>query len=276
MAQSGDPRSHDPKSEDPSSQGEDHDDLIGFASPRSLHGQSRETPAASAPGPAPSPQTPEDEPDLFEPAPVAVAPVIQPRWGATAAAAPEPGSVPEPTPEPEIAREPARAEAAFAPPPEPRPDPRTDFATPEPPRWSPRDVVAPMAAQVARPEVPHAPRAAARSEAIEGQTGLFAVYALILLIVPTLGVSGAIALFAVMGRAAPTSSSALSHHVFQKRTLFIGVGVAVAGVLLMAAPFALGVIALFGLALWLIVRGAWGLWRLKSGLPISNPRGLWI
>ena len=38
----------------------------------------------------------------------------------------------------------------------------------------------------------------------------------------------------------------------------------------------LGVPILFLLALWLVLRGASGVWALKSGHAIADPRGWWI
>ena len=52
--------------------------------------------------------------------------------------------------------------------------------------------------------------------------------------------------------------------------------VAVAGVILLAAPFALGVPILFALAIWILARGASGVWALKSGREIADPHGWWI
>ena len=49
-----------------------------------------------------------------------------------------------------------------------------------------------------------------------------------------------------------------------------------AGVMELAAPFAMGVPLLFGLALWTVIRGAAGVWTLKAGRPIRDPRGWWI
>ena len=49
-----------------------------------------------------------------------------------------------------------------------------------------------------------------------------------------------------------------------------------AGVILLAAPFALGVPILFALALWILARGASGVWALKSGREIIDPLGWWI
>jgi uncharacterized membrane protein len=106
-----------------------------------------------------------------------------------------------------------------------------------------------------------------------GGLGLFAVYALILLAVPTVGVSGAIALFAVTGRDEPDDDLSASHFIYQRRTLWAAAVVAVAGVILLAAPFALGVPILFALALWILARGASGVWALKSGRAITDPLG---
>ena len=109
-----------------------------------------------------------------------------------------------------------------------------------------------------------------------GGIGLFAVYALILFAVPTVGVSAVIGLFAVTGRSGPDDELSSSHFIYQQRTLWAAGVVAVAGVILMAAPFALGVPILFLLALWTVLRGARGVWVLKSGRAITQPRGWWI
>jgi uncharacterized membrane protein len=109
-----------------------------------------------------------------------------------------------------------------------------------------------------------------------GGTGLYAVYALILLAVPTLGVSAVIGLLAVTGRPGPDDALSRSHFVYQQRTLWAGAVAVVAGVILLAAPFALGVPILFLAALWVVLRGAMGVWNLKSGKAISNPRNWWI
>ena len=105
---------------------------------------------------------------------------------------------------------------------------------------------------------------------------LFAVYALILFAVPTMGVSVAIGLLAVTGRDGPDDALSRSHFIYQQRTLWATAVVAGAGLILLAAPLALGVPILFGLALWLVARGASGVWALKAGRPISDPRGWWI
>ena len=109
-----------------------------------------------------------------------------------------------------------------------------------------------------------------------GGLGLYAVYALILFAVPTVGVSAAIGLFAVTGRAGPEDDLSASHFIYQQRTLWAAAVAAVAGVILLAAPFALGVPILFALAIWMVLRGASGVWTLKSGRAIADPRGWWI
>lgn len=224
MAEPGDPVNPD-----------DHDDLIGFASPASLQGRARDSLPAE-PQRVETPRAPEPELDLFAaPAPV-VTPVLE--------------TAPPPEPEPVI-------EAQPAPPPRPAPveaggifQPSREFST----RSRRRD----------EPTVP------------AGGMGLYAVYALILFAVPTLGVSALIGLFAVTGRSGPEDALSRSHFVFQQRTLWAAAVVAVAGLILLAAPFALGVPVLFLLALWVVVRGACGVWALKAGRPIANPRGWWI
>jgi uncharacterized membrane protein len=221
MAEPGDP-----------SHADDHDDLIGFASPASLHGRTREPLAAPEPV-AESP--PEPEPDLFTARP------------ASPPAAPEPvAASPEPIPvvaAPEPAARPVEASSVF------EPSPGT------PVRQRRRDGGA---------DLPN------------GGMGLYAVYALILFAVPTLGVSAVIGLLAVTGRAGPEDALSRSHFIYQQRTLWIAAVAAAAGLILLAAPFALGVPILFLLALWLVLRGASGVWSLKSGRPIADPRGWWI
>lgn len=105
---------------------------------------------------------------------------------------------------------------------------------------------------------------------------LFLGYALILFAVPTLGVSVVIGLLAMMGRGVPDNAIARSHHQYQRRTLFAAAVAAVVGLVLIAAPFALGVPVLFLLAIWVILRGAAGVMALKAGRPIRNPSGWWI
>lgn len=110
----------------------------------------------------------------------------------------------------------------------------------------------------------------------EGATGLFTTYALILFAVPTLGVSLLIALLFLRGRPAPDEAVARSHHDFQKRTVLAGVAAGLGGIVLIAAPFAVGVPVLFLLALWMLLRGARGVLTLKDHHPIRRPLGWWI
>lgn len=170
--------------------------------------------------------------------------------------------------------------------PEPRPqadfDPPTGDA-PDAELFAPRDpavrpaAAAPGPASVqATPSQPHGRRGRRAPQDLPGGVGLLAVYALILFTVPTLGVAGLIALVAVWRREAADDPLVRSHAVYQKRTLLAAAAVAVAGIVLMAAPFALGVPVLFLTALWLVARGAWGVWTLKAGRPIADPMTWWI
>lgn len=109
-----------------------------------------------------------------------------------------------------------------------------------------------------------------RFDDVEGAMGLFAVYALILFAVPTMGVAAAVALVAVMVRPRPEQTVARSHFDFQKRTLWIGAVVAMVGVVLILVN--LGVFVLFFVAVWLLLRGAWGLLLLARGEAIARPR----
>lgn len=227
MAETGDPKT--PAGDAP----DDHDDLIGFASPASLQGRVREPEPEPEPEPEAAPE-PEpaaaSEPDLFDP------PVVQPAF------APRPAPEPTPQPAPAAAPRPAQAESIFQPSPE--------FST-------------------------RGRRPATTAEA-PGGMGLYAVYALILFAVPTLGVSAVIGLVAVTGREGPQDGLSRSHFVYQQRTLWAAAVAAIAGIILLAAPFALGVPILFLLALWTVLRGASGVWTLKSGRAIADPRSWWI
>ena len=215
---------------------DDHDDHVGFSSAASLQGRPRDV----APDPAPAPE-PEVE---AAPAPEPEPDLFDPPPVRPVMETPEPVVPPlTPTPEPRSERAPARAESIFEP---------TPGFTGRPKGHEPVQ------------DLPG------------GGMGLYAVYALILLAVPTLGVSAVIALFAVTGRSGPEDAVSRSHFIFQQRTLWSAAVAAAAGVILLAAPFGLGVPLLFLAALWVVLRGATGVWNLKSGRAISNPRSWWI
>lgn len=172
-----------------------------------------------------------------------------------------PQAEPEAEPEPAMASEPA-------PEPEPEPDPVDD------PMNAP--LVAPLAPAHSTPthSAPPPRREPVEAEVEpEGMMGLYTVYALILFAIPTFGVSAVIGLLAVMVRDVPTQALAASHHIFQVRTLWTAAVVAVLGVILIVVNA--GVFVLFLLVAWVLVRGAWGSWKLKSRQPIDNPR-TWV
>ena len=161
---------------------------------------------------------------------------------------------PEPEPEPESE-------------PKPEPEPELEFDAPEPepePDW--RDRVE-QADTAMRGEQSFGRR---KARGVEGSTGLYATYALILLAVPTLGVSALLALLSVLGREGPSDPLARSHFVFQQRTLYIAALVALLGAVLII--IGLGVFVLFVLAIWMMARGAVGVMKLKADKPIADPR----
>lgn len=243
MAEPGDPNAPD-----------DHDDLIGFASAASLQGRAR-TPEPPEPAPAPRP---EPEPDLFT-ASVAASPSVE--------RDPEPEPVtPDPSPTP-------IASVAASIPIEPEPEPAT--ALPE----TPPVAAAPVAAaSIFEPSPEFSARQRRReTPAIPGGgMGLYAVYALILFAVPTLGVSAIIGLLAVTGRAGPEDPLSQSHFIYQQRTLWTAAVAVAVGLIFFLVPFGLGPAIMFIAALWLVARGAAGVWSLKAGRPIADPRGWWI
>jgi len=250
--------------------GVDHDldDLVGFSTARSLaHSAVRESvdppeveitsESESEPeqGPKPEPEASpvfalEGEPEREVAAPVSERPVAtrdEPEPELDLGLAPIPSATPilpviEPGARPGWREQVRQAEIAITPP--------QDFG---------KTTARILGRQQARP--------------IEGIMGLFAVYALILFAVPTLGVSAAIALLAVFGREGPTDPVARSHFIYQQRTLYAAAVTALLGVILIV--IGLGVFVLFVLAVWTLARGAWGVWRLKADLPIDNPRN-WL
>lgn len=157
-------------------------------------------------------------------------------------------------PDPDPAPEPAFAPIAN----EPEPD-LFSTAAPEPSAAAPTPD---WAVETPRPDrtPPNVP----------GAMNLYANYALILFAVPTLGVSAVIGLLAVTGREAPADPVARSHFIYQQRTLWTGAVVALLGIILIVVN--IGVFVLFALALWMLARGAAGVFRLKAGQPILHPR----
>ena len=247
MAEPGDPSNTD-----------DLDDLIGFASPASLQGHTRDQEVEPGPVEIPEP--------AFEPEVPALEPEPEIR----------PESPPEVQPEPEPDLFATRTVWTSAPV-EPRPEPEAVAPRPAPfSEPAPKPVETPPAFQRS-PEISmNRRRRDPGAHLPGGGMGLYAVYALILFAVPTMGVAAVIGLLAVTGRSGPEDALSRSHFIYQQRTLWTAAVAAVAGIILLAAPFALGVPILFLLALWLVLRGASGVWALKSGHAIADPRGWWI
>lgn len=108
---------------------------------------------------------------------------------------------------------------------------------------------------------------------IDAPSTLYAVYVLILLAVPTLGVAAAVALLAVWKRRAPQGEVAASHYVFQQRTVWAAAIGAVAGAVLIIVN--VGVFILFAAAVWTLARGAYGVMKLRAGRRIPHPNA-WL
>lgn len=218
---------------------EDPDADVGFCTPQALAGQARE--------PEPEPE-PVAEP-LPEPEP-----------------APEPEIQPERIPEPEQPVAPVQATVI----------PTTATAPSAPPASAalasakPADTPSDWRSSLRQAGPTVAERSATKAAPIGGAVGLFGTYVMILLAVPTFGVSAIFGLLSILARPTPSDDVARSHHVFQQRTLVAAAGVAVLGVVLIIVG--LGVFVLFALALWMMVRGAVGVLKLKADQPIANPR----
>ncbi|NJC40152.1 putative membrane protein [Brevundimonas alba] len=155
------------------------------------------------------------------------------------------------------------------------PEPVAPAPAPEP---APRPYEAPVAASAFEPSPGFSARPGPREpKGIPGGgMGLYAVYALILFAIPTLGASALIGLLAVTGRAGPEDPLSLSHFLYQQRTLWTAAVAVAVGLIFFLVPFGLGPAIMFFAALWLVARGAAGVWALKAGRPIANPRGWWI
>ena len=108
---------------------------------------------------------------------------------------------------------------------------------------------------------------------IDAPSTLYAVYVLILLAVPTLGVAAAVALLAVWKRRAPEGDVAASHYVFQQRTVWAAAIGAVAGAVLIIVN--VGVFILFVAAVWTLARGAYGVMKMRVGQGIPHPNA-WL
>lgn len=241
-----------------------HDELIGFTSAAALAGVQR---------PAPEPE-PEPEPEV------------------EAVVEPEPVISPIPEPDPVILAPTFAAPKDYDPILDPTPEPVRETPKPSDPSSTGWSVDTPLAAERAAVDAlgplsaapafsrPAAAPAFGRADqkdrrngsgdAPEGATGLYTIYALILFAVPTFGVAAMIGLLMVWMRPKPEQHLARSHFEFQTRTLWIAAIAAVVGAVLVAVN--LGVLVLFLMAVWVIVRGAWGVMTLAAGKPVANPR----
>ncbi|WP_298742884.1 hypothetical protein [uncultured Brevundimonas sp.] len=185
------------------------------------------------------------------------------------------GRAREPEPDPERDLFSASVAATIPVEPEPGPEPGPAPSAPPDPPAAATPVAAASIFELS-PELPARPRRREPPAIPGGGMGLYAVYALILFAVPTLGVSAIIGLLAVTGRAGPEDPLSQSHFIYQQRTLWTAAVAVAVGLIFFLVPFGFGPAIMFFAALWVVARGAAGVWALKAGRPIADPRGWWI
>ncbi len=175
-----------------------------------------------------------------------------------------PPSAPEP--EAVVPAEPVAPEPQVAPKPAPEPEPQPAYAAAPMPTREPEPA--------REPDREFARQPAPAPENPDRLMSAYAVYVLILCSVPTFGAAAVVGLLVMHSRGPAPSPLLQSHYIFQARTLWTAAFAALAGLILLVVN--LGVFVLFVLAVWALVRGAYGVLRLKAGQPIKNPRSWFI
>lgn len=229
----------DPEKPTPSRHEDDFDDdLVGFAHPRSLE-------ASRPPEPVPEPSV-----------------------------EPEPAVAPEPRPASVIEPEPDRFVMQAIPEPEPRPQTAPPPREPEPESLrEPADV---LAADYGQPGATRTfERAPSRSSepgvTAEGDGRLaLAIYICLIGAAPSAGLTLLIALMLAWTARFLIKGWTRSHLLYQLRTSLIGTIGGVVGVLTL--PLGLGVFVLSLTLIWVVARGAAGLYRLMRRQPIRDPQ----
>ena len=245
--------------EDPDKRAPSHlefdDDLVGFAHPRALE--------------ASSPRAPEPEP---EPEPE---PVFEPE--------PEPDPLPEPEPTSNREPEPESFFAATAPVAEPPRQARVEppVVPPAPPAAeSPREPVRESTRELADDYgQPGATRTFDRGSSRPTDPGItsegdgrlaLAIYVCLIGAAPSAGLTLLIALMLAWTARFLIKGWTRSHLLYQLRTSLIGTIAGIIGVLTL--PLGLGVFVLSLTLIWVVVRGAAGLYRLMRRQPIRDPQ----
>lgn len=292
----------DPKPQAPPPLDDFDDDLVGFASPRALHGMRPDrapqepeiadrplladpvamTAAADSPAPEPVPEpiraTAEAEPieevdevgrepdTIFEPEP-------EPSPGPPVA--PPSVAAPDPEPEADIVAESEPTPSEPAPSPHvaaPEPDPGISAASPQP---------EPAPDPVSREEAYGRPGATRRFErpTSRGEPGLaseggarlaIVIYALLIAAAFSAGATALVALVLAWTARFWVKGWTRSHLLYQLRTSLIGVIGSIVGVLTL--PLGLGVFLLSLTVIWVVARAATGLGRLMRREEVRNPQ----
>lgn len=220
------------------------DDLVGFAHPRALE-------ASRTRAPEPEPE-PEPEP------------------------APEPDHAPEPEPTRVAAPESDSFFAATDPVPVPPRQVPVEPAPVPPVAGSPREPVRDLAADYGRPGATRTFDRGPSRSADPGVTGegdgrlAMAIYICLIGAAPSFGLTLLFALVLAWTARFLIKGWTRSHLLYQLRTSFIGTIAGIIGVLTL--PLGLGVFVLSLTLIWVVVRGAAGLFRLTRRQPIRDPQ----
>ena len=108
-----------------------------------------------------------------------------------------------------------------------------------------------------------------------GRMNVQVVYVLYLVsfVVGLTGIVGLIMAYVNRGRGKPWIDT---HYTYAIRTFWIGMLYALIAVVVMFLIGSVGMLAMLGLSVWMVVRCVIGLQKASSGEPITNPASWWI
>jgi len=108
-----------------------------------------------------------------------------------------------------------------------------------------------------------------------GRMNVQVVYVLYLVsfVVGLTGIVGLIMAYVNRGRGQPWIDT---HYTYAIRTFWIGMLYALIAVVVMFLMGSVGMLAMLGLSVWMVVRCVIGLQKASAGEPITNPASWWI
>ena len=108
-----------------------------------------------------------------------------------------------------------------------------------------------------------------------GRMNVQVVYVLYLVsfVVGLTGIVGLIMAYVNRGRGQPWIDT---HYTYAIRTFWIGMLYALIAVVVMFLIGSVGMLAMLGLSVWIVVRCVIGLQKASAGEPITNPASWWI